>query len=189
MRDVATREQVEQWLDHPIVKLAGSRASNPRELLCGLHDVLTELEARFPDVPFARLVLASNATSTQARRERMLDAGVPEHEVDAILAAYPPGDDGGVPSGGFGRTEWLAAADTDLSGPKLAEKFGWTTTKGLRVAALRSEMTAQHEAFAADVRAGASIDATARRHGVTRPTVLQAVRRAEYREWLALRRS
>ena len=82
-----------RWLDHPMVREASARGDGTaRATLTALHDIITEVEERFPGVPFGQ-ILAGPSLGQGARRSvrnALVRNGVCEADIALILPPTEP---------------------------------------------------------------------------------------------------
>jgi hypothetical protein len=86
---VLDRLVVEAWAAHPLVREAHRGLEDEAsivDLFENLSRVLSDLEARFPGLPFRTLLEAPLAPSMQQVRKRMLQAGVSQDDIDLIFS-------------------------------------------------------------------------------------------------------
>lgn len=107
-----TPEQTELWLDSPLLRYVRStyRPADTLELLEGLHLVCTELEDRYPGLPFTQIVSTADAPSPwPTLRALHANPGVSSDDICTLFERYsyikPPKD-----HNGYGRFETVTAA-------------------------------------------------------------------------------
>jgi hypothetical protein len=86
---VLDRMVVEAWVAHPLVREAHRGLQDEASLVDlfeNLSRVLSDLEARFPGVPFRTLLEAPLTPNRQQARQEMIRAGVSQDDIDLIFS-------------------------------------------------------------------------------------------------------
>lgn len=136
-------EDLTEWVQHPVVNMAARNLPDEAtalDLLISLHEVLTDLDDRFPGVPFRKMIVdPDNGGATKLEiLETLTAAGVSDDDIRAILSGgstdYPTTEAVGM------TPEVIELMDANLK-PKQLRELGVHQTLITRIRGTRQPLT------------------------------------------------
>lgn len=166
------------WFDHPIVRRSARQlppGSSVLDLLEATHATMTELEDRFPGMPFAEILSGSDVPHPTTVAATLLERGARPSDVRLICKSESdkPMD---MPS----------EDDFQLAGTKLSElvKLGYPKVKGRMISRMRENVSVSERHWAqAILDRGLTQSKAAKHFAVNRHGIRIALGKVMYRRW------
>lgn len=177
-----TKDQVETWSQHPLVTTATRRLGDnysALDLFEELHGIMTDLEDRFPSIPFADILACHDPGTVRNRQQiqtTLIAAGVTKDNIEALI--------GPVPNDGLGVSEYQLAL-SNVEHKDLIKHYGYSVTTAGLIRSLRQPITAIENRVLdmLDKFPDMSMAELERRLKLNRSTVRKAVRKGRYQLW------
>jgi len=177
--------KLDEWFDHPLVREAQRGLkddSSPIDLFVNLYGVLTELDERFPGIPYRTVLAAPTASGLDknALALQMREAGVSDDDIQLVTAQC--GLDGELDESLFPMVR-----DRQPLGAWL--DHGVSTGAARNFMRLHRPLTAKEQRAWELIKEGYTIGEIHRTTGLGRPTIRSAKRKIQYQLWLAAQRA
>lgn len=168
-----------QWLEHPLVREAQrglSDDSSPIDLLVNLYNVLTELDERFPGIPYRTILGAPTEPNKAKVIALMKEAGVSSEDI--CLATAQCGFDGAL-------DESIFPMVRDQKPMQAWIDEGHTPGRARELMRLHKPLSEKEQRAWKLIEEGYTHGEVRRRTGLSRPTIRSAGRKIQYQLWLA----